>query len=59
MKEGVFKFEVSINDVLLMAVVYCNDQLLKQPACLGLLDALLLDHIVECVASVCILHCNS
>ena len=59
MQESVLELEIPVNNVLLMAVVYRNDELLKQPACLGFLDALLLDHVVECVPSIGILHRNS
>ena len=55
-QQRVLEFEIAVDDALAVAVVDCDDELLKEPSCLWLLYAFLFDNIVERVAAICVFH---
>lgn len=58
-QQSVLQLEIPVNNAFPVAVVNRDDQLLEEPACLRLLDALLLYYVVKGITAVRVLHGNA
>jgi hypothetical protein len=57
--ECVFELNVSVDDILPMAIIQCNYELLEKPSCLVLVESALFANILKGIPSICIFHSNA